>query len=524
MNSQPEQNAIVDFVFEHAVATPDRLAIASEYDAFTYGELKQRVLAVASRLMAMDIGRGDIVAVLAPPRTDAYILFLAINSIGAIWLSLNHKFRYPEMAHMVGNARPKAIFFIAELGGRNYVDEVRKLAESTDSIHHLCSLDREIDDSELAGVGYFPDMVENGMASECAEPAPRDERAVAAIIYPSGSTGKPKGCLLPNRSMVHRVLTQIDEYPLERSPSMYVPFPLNHVGGLVLMSGFAMASGGTAHFREQFLPGDVGNIVEQHGINFLALLPTMYQMIFDADGFDARRFKEVEIFFWSGARMPRSMIRQLRGMGRGQVRTNYGATELCSSLTCSDPDLDIDTLAITIGRSLSGELRVVKKDGSECEVGEIGEIQARKEFCMAGYFNNPDATAAAYTKDGWLKTGDLVQVLADGNLSFVGRVTDMYKSGGENVYPAEIEACIEANPKVNLVAVIGVADDLYGEVGRAYIMKTPDAELSPEEIKDWCAQRLANYKIPKKFNICNELPLLASGKIDKVVLRKDILT
>ena len=143
---------------------------------------------------------------------------------------------------------------------------------------------------------------------------------------------------------------------------------------------------------------------------------------------------------------------------------------------------------------------------------------------MAGYFNNPDATAAAYTKDGWLKTGDLVQVLADGNLSFVGRVTDMYKSGGENVYPAEIEACIEANPKVNLVAVIGVADDLYGEVGRAYIMKTPDAELSPEEIKDWCAQRLANYKIPKKFNICNELPLLASGKIDKVVLRKDILT
>ena len=522
MDSQAKQNAIVDFVFEHAAATPDRLAIASEYDAFTYDELKERVLAVADRLMAMEIGPGDIVAVLAPPRTDAYTLFLALNSIGAIWLSLNNKFRYPEMEHMVGNARPKAMFFIAEMGGRNYVDEVSKLAESTDSIRYLCSLDREINDSEWAGVSYFPDMVETGMASECAEPPARDGKAVAAIIYTSGSTGRPKGCMLPNRSMVHRVLVQIDEYPLERSPSMYVPFPLNHVGGLVLMAGFTMASGGTVHFRELFVPGDVGNIIEKHGINFLALLPTMYQMIFDADGFEAGQFKGVEIFFWSGARMPRSMIEQLQGMGRGQVRTNYGATELCSSLTCSDPDLDIDTLAITIGRSRSGELRVVKNDEKECQVGEIGEIQARREFCMAGYLNNPEATSAAYTKDGWLKTGDLVQVLPDGNLSFVGRDSDMYKSGGENVYPAEIEECIEANPKVNLVAVIGVADDLYGEVGRAYIMKTPGAELSVEEMKAWCAERLANYKIPKKFDICGELPLLASGKIDKVTLRKAV--
>ena len=522
MRSEQKQKAIVDFVFEHAVATPHKLAIASEHDGFTYGELKARVLAVANQLMANGIGRGDIVAVLAPPRTDAYTLFLAINSIGAIWLSLNNKFRYPEMEHMVAGARPKAMFFIAELGGRNYVDDVRKLAETTDSIRYLYSLDRAVDDTELAGVGYFPDMVETGMAQECAEPPPREETAVAAIIYTSGSTGRPKGCMLPNKSIVHRVLVQMDEYPLEEKPSMYVPFPLNHVGGLVLMSAYAMASGGTAHFRERFVPGDVGNVVEQHGINFLALLPTMYQMIFDADGFDAGQFKDMEIFFWSGARMPKSMIEQLQGMGSGQVRTNYGATELCSSLTCSDPDLDIDTLAITIGRSRSNELRVVKKDGSACETGEIGEIQARKTYCMAGYLNNPEATAAAFTDDGWLKTGDLVEVLPDGNLSFVGRDSDMYKSGGENIYPAEIEACIEANPNVSLVAVIGVADDLYGEVGRAYIMKTPAADLSPEDMKAWCAERLANYKIPKKFDIRSELPLLANGKVDKVSLRKAI--
>ncbi len=522
MGSGAKQNAIVDFVFEHARATPDRLAIASEYDAFTYGELRRRVLATANRLTAIGIGRGDIVAVLGPPRTDAYILFLAMNALGAVWLSLNNKFRLPEMQHMVANACPRAMFFIAEMGSRNYVDDVRKLAESTDSIQHLCSLDRRVDESELAGVSYFPDMVEAGMAFDAAEPGPRDETAIAAIIYTSGSTGRPKGCMLANRSMVQRVLVQIDEYPLERPPSMYVPFPLNHVGGLVLMAGFAMASGGTAHFREQFLPGEAGNIAEKHGINFLALLPTMYQMIFDAEGFDARQFREVEIFFWSGARMPRSMIERLQAMGRGQVRTNYGATEFCSSLTCSDPDLGVDTLAITIGRSRSGELRVVKQDGDECAVGEIGEIQARAEFCMAGYLNNPEATAAAYTEDGWLKTGDLVQVLPDGNLSFVGRDSDMYKSGGENVYPAEIEECIEANPKVNLVAVIGVPDDLYGEVGRAYIKKDPDADLSAPEMKAWCAERLANFKIPKKFDIRDQLPLLANGKIDKVTLRKGV--
>lgn len=515
--------SIVDFVFQHAQERPDSIAIASEYEEVNYESLKKRVMALARSLTEMGVVKGDIVAVLTPPRTDAYTLFLALNTIGATWLALNNKYKFREMEYIIQDSQPKAFFFISELDGRRYLNEVQALASDNACIQQLCCFDRVVAASELEGVNYFPDLMKADEPRENVDAYHRLETDIAAIIYTSGSTGKPKGCMLPNRSMVYRALLQNEQYSLSDLPRLYMPLPLNHVGGLSLMSAYTMVAGGTLNFRERFDPQEVGNICEQRGINFLMLLPTMYQMIFDAEGFDESQYKGVEIFFWSGACMPKEMIARLKGMGKGQLRSNYGMTEICSSLTCTDPDADIDTLAVTIGYSPTGELRVVDKDGKECGPGQVGEIQVKKEYCMAGYLNNPEATAKTYTDDGWLITGDQVEVMADGkNLRFVGRHSDMYKSGGYNVYPREIEECIEEHPKVSMVAVVGAKDGLYGEVGHAFIVPKSGKELSEMAVKDWCSKVLANYKVPKRFNICSELPLLANGKIDKLTLRQDI--
>ena len=163
---------------------------------------------------------------------------------------------------------------------------------------------------------------------------------------------------------------------------------------------------------------------------------------------------------------------------------------------------------------------MVNTDGDHCQAGEIGEFQVIPDYCMQGYFNRPDATAAAFTEDGWLKTGDLVEVLPDGNFRFSARVSDMFKSGGYNVYPREVEIALEEHRDISAAAVVGVPDPLYGEVGCAYITLLAEANIDTEELKQWCKSRVSNYKVPKTIAVLDAMPLLPNGKLDKTSLKK----
>lgn len=199
----------------------------------------------------------------------------------------------------------------------------------------------------------------------------------------------------------------------------------------------------------------------------------------------------------------------------------YGMTETCGSVTYSDPDADLETLANTIGRPVpEGEVRVATQDGMLCPADVVGELQVRAQFCMCGYLNRPQATADAYTQDGWLHTGDTAILRPDGNIRFVGRRSEMYKSGGYNVYPREVELALESHEAVLLSAVVAVPDPLFDEVGWAYLILAPDKQMTQAQAQDWCKSHLANYKIPKRFIFCHELPLLPIGKVDKVRLKQ----
>ncbi|WP_457090429.1 class I adenylate-forming enzyme family protein [Microvirga sp. P5_D2] len=509
---------MAEYAFLNAEIAPERLAIASETHELTYSQLADEVRKTAHFLLGLGISPGDNIAVLTTPRADAFILFLAINTIGAVWLGLNPRYRQPELQYILEDARPRFLFHIGEFRGRDYHSDIASLIAGMDFIKGCYALDG----SDKRSLWELVHDYSSSVASEDVLANGHRSDFPAMLVYTSGSTGRPKGVLLPNKAMVQRSRTQLAQWPTRSYPVVYNPYPMNHIGSLHWVSSYAIVGGGTIHFRQQFEAEELLKLVETHKVNVLELFPTMYKLLLEAPSFDPSKLQSIEWHIYSGAPMPIDILVVLKGMS-GRIGTSYGMSETCGSVTYARPDTDLETLAITIGRPVpEGEARLMSDDGLVSEVGKRGEIQVRPEYCMLGYLNQPDLSTKAFTEDGWLRTGDVAELLPDGNLRFVGRLSDMYKSGGYNVYPREIEIVLEAHPAIALAAVIGVPDPVFGEVGIAVVELKQSAELNPSVLKEWCSSQLADYKIPKKFELRQELPLLSVGKVDKVSLRAEL--
>ncbi len=378
-------------------------------------------------------------------------------------------------------------------------------------------------DRAVPGFESLDSMIDRVLdpGEKLAEKSTREPDDVAMIVYTSGSTGDPKGCMLPNKAMAYRAFTQWQQFRVSDYPRVYCPLPLNHVGGMQMVAGATLFAGGTVNFQEKFDPAEVGAVVARGKVNFMVLFPTMYQLILDHPAFREEEWQSLECINFSGGVISRGLLGRLAALGAGHVCTCFGSTETCIGVIFSEPGLDLDTLAISVGRPIRDDVRVVNEQGDACRTGEIGEFQVQPDYCMVGYFNRPDATAAAFTEDGWLKTGDLVEVLPSGDLRFSSRISDMFKSGGYNVYPREVEIVLEEHPLVSCAAVVGVPDDLYGESGFAYLQPVPGATLDMDEIVTWCRARMSNYKVPKVIQPIEAMPLLPNGKLDKTALVRE---
>lgn len=511
---------ISDYVLKYAQEVPDRIAMRSEYGKISYRELGERVNRLALALQRSGVRRGDRVAVLTTPRSDAYTIFLALNAIGAIWMGINPVYQYKEMKYVVDDATPVALVFLSGFRQRSYLEEVRSLQADCGSLQQVYCLDRELEEFSA-----LQDMVER--YTEAGEMLPvetrRNPEEVAMLVYTSGSTGEPKGCMLPNRAMAYRAFTQWTQFRVSDYPRVYCPLPLNHVGGMQMVAGATLFAGGTVNFAEKFEPAEVGGIVARGQVNFMVLFPTMYQLICDDPAFVPQDWQSMECLNFSGGVISRELLGKLATLGAGNVCTCFGSTETCIGVVFSEPGLDLDTLSISVGKPIRDDVRVVGEDGTACAVGEIGEFQVIPDYCMVGYFNRPEATAAAFTEDGWLKTGDLVEVLPSGDFRFSARVSDMYKSGGYNVYPREVEIVLEGHAAIASAAIVGVPDELYGETGYAYLQLQPRAGVEAGGLMAWCKASLSGYKAPKYLEIIPAMPLLPNGKLDKTELKRRAL-
>jgi acyl-CoA synthetase (AMP-forming)/AMP-acid ligase II len=520
---------ISDFPFRTAALFPDRPAAILGAQRLSYAGLAREVARCARALLAYGIGRGDRVAMLSTPRPEYLIVFLAAARIGAIWLGLNPVHRPAEQRQILEDCRPRLLFGIPWLRGEDQRQGLRALAAEIPSIERLVLFDGPEADME-PGTSYRrfieggDSLPEEAYAAALAGVGSDD---VALIVYSSGSTSRPKGAMITHRNLVHCASVQHGLFPVEPL-RVLCNLPVSHIASTSDIVSHALIGGGTIVFQERFDPAEALALISQERITCLLQIPTMLQRLLAVP--DRRRFDtaSLRLLFFLGAPMPADQIADLHELA-ATIVTGWGLTESSCSVTYTAPGEDIAVLAETAGRPAPGaEIRIAGPDGApvgpgEAGAGETGEVLVRGPCVMAGYFGQPAASAAAIDAEGWLHSGDLGCFDAEGRLRLMGRIKEMFKSGGYNVYPREVEAALEAHPAVALAGVVGVPDPLYHETGCAFLLPKPGHALTAEGLIAHCRARLANYKIPKRFVIRDELPLLPIGKLDKTALKAEAL-
>ena len=508
---------VSDFVTMHAIGTPDAESMVIDEERTSYLELSKRIDAVARALIAAGVRKGDRVATLSTPHPDYLVTFLASASIGAIWLGLNPRYRVEELKYAVADAAPRILFARRLVGDRCFDADLAAMRAVVPDIGMVVQLDREPLVAGAVGWASFVAAGERVDERELAEARDRcGDLDPCLLVYTSGSTGRPKGALLHHRGIVEFSLAQNRVWPVARQRFLNF-LPINHVGCVVDVSCPTLAAGGAIVFMEQFSPDGALALMQRERVNVWGSVPSVFQMQLALPDFDSYDLSAVELILWEGAAMPEEMIRRLCAIVP-RLATNYGMTETLGISVLSPTD-DVELLANSVGGPFEGvEVRLVGDDGGAVLPGHPGEVQVRSPYNMLGYYNRPDETKAAFATDGWFRTGDLAVERPDGCYRIVGRIKDMYKSGGYNVYPREVEDVLEAHPAVDMAAVVSRADPLWQEVGVAFVVVRRPVDI--DELLQHCRDRLANYKVPKDIVLCSELPLLPIGKVDKVALRE----
>jgi acyl-CoA synthetase (AMP-forming)/AMP-acid ligase II len=513
----PSFRLVSDYLDFYASHQPSQEAVTLAGESSqrrTYGELREEVNRVKRALVAAGIKKGDRIAMLSAPRPEFLITFLAVTGVGAIWMGLNPRYRMSELERVVADAEPKIVFAFRFIEGRDYGDELESIAKFH-SVHSVVVLDKPSKNTTP-----WSDFIQlEADESEVLEAAKRVEsRDAALLVYTSGTTGKPKGALLSHHGLIFCSKVQASHFGHLRERTLN-NLPINHVGCVGDITMATLVLGGTLVFMERFDPAALIEVLKAERITCWGQVPTMFHLTLAHPTWKTADTSALRYVVWSGAMMPRPLVEYFRTIGV-KIGSAYGMTETVGSVTFgADSDSD-EILSDTIGRpDARYDVRVAAPDGANLPQGEQGEVQVRGDFLLLQYLNNKDATSAAFTSDGWLKTGDAAILRSDGTIQLKGRLIEMYKSGGYNIYPREIEQVLESYAGVELACVIGVVDDIYGEVGRAFVIVSPDSSLTQADLSQYCKKNLANYKVPKTISIVGALPLLPIGKVDRIALR-----
>ncbi len=477
----------------------------------TWTQTRVVVDSVATALMAAGMERGDRVAYRSDPRLDFFVHFLAATSIGLIWQGLNPKYTWSEVSYVVADAGPRIVFDGVPGGSDGLGDRLVAEIEGVERCIHVDTTGWH--EFLEAGAGIDAEA----LADRRAQVQPMDP---GFIVYTSGSTGQPKGALLTHRGVCWCGVTGSTARGAG-DEKIICNLPVNHVGSVSDICCRKMVAGGAIVFQERFDPALVLATIAEEQIGVWGGVPTMFQLCTAHSDFADADLSSVRQLAWGGAAMPAPVLeRLLEATDVERCTTGYGMSETTGGVFCTPPGADLEVTLNTVGVPIPGhEFRIMAAGDRLAEVGESGEVQVRGDWIMAGYWNRPEATAEAIDAEGWLHTGDLVVMRPDGCLSIVGRMSEMFKTGGYNAYPREIEICLEEHPAVRIAAVVGIPDPVFDEVGHAFVVAEPGTDA--DVLRDHCRERLANYKVPKVVHLRDVLPMLAVGKIDKKSLKAE---
>ncbi|HET7880428.1 MAG TPA: long-chain fatty acid--CoA ligase [Acetobacteraceae bacterium] len=498
---------VYDWIAYHASTRGDHVAMQdlATGRTFTYAEFDARIGRLAAGLRSrFDVQRGDRVAILAHNSTDHFELQFACERLGAVFAPLNWRLTVPELRFIVGDSRPVVLFYDPEFG------ETALELSAACEIRHLCG--REPSDS-----GYEQLVA---MGGDAVQPESLTHDDVATILYTSGTTGHPKGAIITYGMRFWQAINLTGPARLTADSTCLAVLPLFHVGGLDVFANPVFHYGGKVVVMRAYDPALTLQLFGDSDANITHFIgaPAHFQFMAQLPQFSDARFNPNLLAYVAAAPVPLPLLHQWREQGLNLIQC-YGMTETCGVFTIMEP-WDAIPKAGSAGKPcLHVAMRLVGVDGSDAAPGEIGEIWVKTPSVTPGYWQRPEATAATFT-DGWLRTGDAATIDSDGFYTIVDRWKDMYISGGENVYPAEVEDVLYQLPAVAEAAIIGVADERWGEVGRAIIVLKAGCALSEAEIYQHCELNLARYKHPRSIRFVDALPRNATGKAHKPTLRQ----
>lgn len=499
----------------------DEKALVFEDTSMSWAELAEKVDQAARAFLALGVGRGDCIACIATARPEFLISFLAAAKISALWTGVSPRYTVGEMGHILRGCRPTLLITQERYHHTNLLERAFTFNFELSGIEHILLLDGEHEDAPS-----FHKLLEEDYSNT----APLYEERLATaqpdesilLMYTSGSSGEPKGVLHSHSSVISNVSQQHRLYGIHHDSTILLNFPINHVAADVEIGYCALYAGATIVLQPEFDAKASLEAVEKWKITVLGQVPAMFMLQLREDAFHTINWNSVKTFVWGGSPASREMLEALDkicSQTGAELVTGYGSTELCGFITSIKKTPPFPLADQSTGPVYpTCELRVVDEERKTLPAGQVGEIAVRGPVVMKGYLNDPEQTAEVLDAEGWYYTHDLGKVDEEGNLTLHGRRTDMFKTGGENVFPSEIEMALESHPDILFAAIIAVPDEVFSEVGHAHVMAVPGSDVTEKEVLQWCRDHLAHFKIPHHVHFYPALPLLANGKVDKIKL------
>lgn len=485
--------------------TPDGAALVFDGEVITYRELADAADRVSALLWHRGIRKGDAVAYLGENSPQFIQVMFGAMQLGAAFLPVNTRLAPPEIAHVLLDSNTRALIHDPE-----FTQRVAAAVEEGGIAHRI-----ETGEGTAEHPGLAPLLRATRAGHADAEVELDDP---AAIIYTSGTTGRAKGAVLTHGNLTWVALNCIVDYDVVSTDIALMISPLFHVASLGMGALPVILKGATMVLEKGFEPGRALSQIERHGVTMLSGVPTTYQLMADHPDWAGTDLSSLRTLTCGGSAVPTRILNayEERGLsftqGYGMTETSPGATSLSPAMTRAKQG------SVGLPHFFT-DVRIADDDGAMVPRGTVGEIEISGPNVFAGYHANPDATAAAFTADGWFRSGDLGYLDPDGYLYIADRLKDMIISGGENIYPAEVENLISDLDGVTGVAVFGVPDDRWGEVPWAAVTVREGASVDTEAVRAHLEGRLARYKLPKRVVVVDELPRTASGKVRKADLR-----
>ncbi|MHB8894564.1 MAG: o-succinylbenzoate--CoA ligase [Candidatus Geothermincolia bacterium] len=487
---------------------PDRqIVVCDDGRTFTNIEFNRRVNKLANSLADVGITRGERVAALFPNNPEFLELLFAAGKVGAIMVPLNFRLAPPELAYILDDCGANVLVYT-----HDFAFQAAALKELATGVKHFIAV----------GQGNEGDTDYEAWISPASDAEPEVPREVTLddphfIMYTSGTTGRPKGAVLTHGNTLWNGVNAILMYTLSEADTNLVAAPLFHIGGLSAAATPTIYSGGKVVLTRFFVPDQVLEFIEKYGVTTMFGIPIMFLLMSMSEKFETTDMSSIRAMIAGGAPCPVPLIEKYQDKGV-VFSQGYGLTETAPAVSAL-PEDDIVRKRGSAGKPcFHVEIKIFDEEDKELPQGEMGEIVIKGPNVFKEYWKMPEETARAL-KDGWFHTGDMGRMDEEGYLYIVDRKKDMIISGGENIYPAEVEECIFAHPMVADVGVVGMHDQKWGEAPLALVVRVEGQEPSEEDIINFCKDRLARYKTPKKVIFVDELPRTPTGKILKKELR-----